>query len=76
MDADQSGRDLSRANYGGANLKAANLTDAYLTGAKLYQTNLEGTNLYGVIGADFTGAWNVPSKLQKGRARVLGVIKP
>ena len=41
----------------GCDFSGANLTGAFLTDA-----DLSGANLDGVIGADFTGAENVPSK--------------
>jgi uncharacterized protein YjbI with pentapeptide repeats len=41
------------------------MTGADLTGANLYEADLEGANLDGVIGADFTGALNVPAKYLK-----------
>jgi uncharacterized protein YjbI with pentapeptide repeats len=43
----------------------ADLSGADLTGANLYEADLEGANLDGVIGADFTGALNVPAKYLK-----------
>jgi len=52
--------DLSGANLTDANLEEAYLVDADLTDANLTGTDLRGANLYGVIGADFTGALNVP----------------
>lgn len=69
--------DLTGADLEGAVLKDANLSGADLSGAKLYSANLRGAdlsgsnligadffdaNLDGVIGADFNGALNVPSK--------------
>jgi uncharacterized protein YjbI with pentapeptide repeats len=56
---------LSEADLAGANLSGANLAQADLTGANLRQANLNGANMFGanltgVIGADFTGALNVP----------------
>ena len=61
---------LSRANLTGANLTgarpmSANLVEADLTGADLTGANLWSANLDGVIGADFTGALNVPAKYLK-----------
>jgi uncharacterized protein YjbI with pentapeptide repeats len=41
------------------------MTGADLTGANLYEADLEGANLDSVIGADFTGALNVPAKYLK-----------
>ena len=54
------GCDLSGANLSWADLNRANLRNANLTGA-----DLEGAFLDGVIGADFTGALNVPEKYLK-----------
>jgi hypothetical protein len=54
--------DLSGANLTGADLTRANLTGADLTRANLTDANLFGADLTGVIGADFTGALNVPPK--------------
>ena len=54
--ADLTGANLTDANLEEAKLEEANLTDANLTGA-----DLRGANLYGVVGADFTGALNVPA---------------
>jgi len=56
-DADLSGADLSNANLIWADLSGANLSGADLSGADLL-----GANLDNVIGADFTGARNVPAK--------------
>ena len=76
-DADLSGADLSdrilqAADLSGAYLFRADLSGAYLNGADLSSatliwTNLSGADLLGanfdnVIGADFTGAINVPAK--------------
>ena len=66
-DADLSGADLFRAKLPGADLTGANLvwTDlsgADLSGADLSGADLLGANLDNVIGADFTGARNVPAK--------------
>ena len=55
--ADLTGTDLSSANLVWANLSGANLSGADLSGADLL-----GANLDNVIGADFTGALNVPAK--------------
>ena len=75
--ADLSGADLSGADLSGAYLFRADLSGAYLNGADLSSatliwTNLSGADLSGadllganldnVIGADFTGALNVPAK--------------
>jgi uncharacterized protein YjbI with pentapeptide repeats len=46
---------LARADLSMANLTDANLTRASLTDAELWLVNLDD-----VIGADFTGALNVP----------------
>jgi hypothetical protein len=51
---------LTKANLDGAYLSFADLTEADLTGA-----DLTGADLDGVIGADFTGALNVPAKYLK-----------
>ena len=78
--ADLSGADLTEANLVKANLTTANLSEATLeianltrakltraklTGAKLTGADLNGANLDGVIGADFSGAYNVPDKYLK-----------
>ena len=55
MDDDLSGKDLT-----GANLKSADLF-----GADLRKADLRYANLDGVIGADFTGALNVPERYLK-----------
>ena len=62
--------DLSGANLTGAYLYGANLTGANLAGADLGVANLIGANLTGadltlVVGADFSGALNVPDKYVK-----------
>ena len=67
---DLSGNDLTGANLTEANLFGANLTGADLTGADLGVANLIGANLTGadltlVVGADFSGALNVPDKYVK-----------
>ena len=51
----------------GASLVGANLRGADLSGASLWQANLSGADLFGahldgVIGADFSGALNVPAR--------------
>ena len=78
--ADLSGADLTEANLVKANLTTANLSEATLeianltrakltgadlTRANLSRANLTGANLDGVIGADFSGAYNVPDKYLK-----------
>ena len=60
--ADLSGADLSGADLSSANLVWANLSGANLSGADLSGADLLGANLDNVIGADFTGALNVPAK--------------
>ena len=67
-DADLSGADLAgaylfRAKLPGADLTGANLVWTDLSGADLSGADLLGANLDNVvIGADFTGARNVPAK--------------
>jgi hypothetical protein len=51
---------LSRADLSGAKLFLANLSRADLSGANLADADLFGADLSGVIGADFSGALNVP----------------
>jgi len=63
--ANLTGADLSDANLTGATLGWANLTGADLTGANLSETDLFEANLDGVIGADFSGAEEVPAKYLK-----------
>ena len=68
--ADLSGADLSGADLTGAYLFRAKLPGADLTGANLVWTDLSGADLLGanldnVIGADFTGAINIPLKYLK-----------
>ena len=75
LQADLSGANLTGANLTGANLTGANLTETDLTGANLdganltnadlFRADLSGAKLYDVIGADFTGALNVPAKYLK-----------
>ena len=60
IDRDLVEADLTEANLTGADLTEANLTEADLTGANLTKVNLKDAILTGVIGADFTGALNVP----------------
>ena len=50
------------ANLKDADLSSANLIWANLSGADLSGADLLGANLDNVIGADFTGARNVPAK--------------
>jgi uncharacterized protein YjbI with pentapeptide repeats len=69
-DADLRGLSLEDANLSGANLSRtmlywAHLERADLTGAILYGADLTDANLDGVIGADFTGALNVPANYLK-----------
>ena len=66
-DADLSGAYLFRADLSGAYLNGADLSSATLiwtnlSGADLSGADLLGANLDNVIGADFTGAINVPAK--------------
>ena len=63
--ADLSGADLSGANLTRADLAYAYLIGANLTDADLTDADLAGANLKYVIGADFTGAKNVPAKYVK-----------
>ena len=60
--ADLSGADLTGAYLFRADLSSANLIWANLSGADLSGADLLGANLDNVIGADFTGARNVPAK--------------
>jgi uncharacterized protein YjbI with pentapeptide repeats len=60
--ADLVGADLTGADLTGANLTNADLRMANLTNANLFRADLYGAKLYDVIGADFTGALNVPAK--------------
>ena len=46
-------------------LSGANLTGANLTEANLFGANLTGADLTLVVGADFSGALNVPDKYVK-----------
>ena len=62
------GASLSYADFTGANLSAANLTGANLGWADLYGPGtiaMTAANLDDIIGADFTGALNVPEKYLK-----------
>jgi len=52
--------DLSGADLFGAKLFLVNLSRADLSGANLADADLFGADLSGVIGADFSGALNVP----------------
>ena len=63
--ADLSGADLSGANLTRADLAYAYLSGANLTDAALTDAALAAANLTYVIGADFTGAKNVPAKYLK-----------
>ena len=63
--ADLSGADLSGANLTRADLAYAYLIGANLTDADLTDADLAGANLKYVIGADFSGAQNVPAKYLK-----------
>ena len=57
---------LQRGNCGpSCFLPMANLANANLTGANLRFANLTGADLAGVIGANFSGALNVPEKYLK-----------
>ena len=64
-DADLTGAHLFRAKLPGADLTGADLVWANLSGANLSGADLLGANLDNVIGADFTGALNVPAKYLK-----------
>ena len=80
VECELSGANLAEAKLSGANLTGAILSDAWLVDADLSGANLSaanltranltdvtlaGANLDGVIGADFTGALNVPKKYLK-----------
>ena len=56
---------LSGADLSGAKLYLANLSGADLSGANLTEADFFGANLDGVIGADLSGALNVPAKYLK-----------
>ena len=56
------GTNLSGADLSGADLVWANLSGADLSGADLSGADLLGANLDNAIGADLTGARNVPDK--------------
>ena len=53
---------LSGADLSGAKLYMANLSGADLSGANLTETDFFEANLDGVIGADLSGALNVPAR--------------
>ena len=57
--------DLRMADLSGAQLYMANLSGADLSGANLTEADFFGANLDGVIGADLSGALNVPAKYLK-----------
>ena len=63
--ADLTDADLKSADLFGADLREANLASAYLGRATLRDADLRDANLDGVIGADFTGALNVPERYLK-----------
>ena len=63
--ADLSGAKLSRVDLSGTQLYMANLSGADLSGANLTETDFFEANLDGVIGADLSGALNVPAKYLK-----------
>ena len=60
------GANLSGADLSGAKLFLAKLSRADLSGANLADADLFGADLSGVIGADFSGALNVPVDADKG----------
>ena len=60
--ADLSGAKLSRVDLSGTQLYMANLSGADLSGANLTEADFFGANLDGVIGADLSGALNVPPR--------------
>ena len=62
---DLTGKDLTGADLTGADLTGAYLTDAVLTSAYLDDADLHGANLRGAIGADVSGARNVPDEYRK-----------
>ena len=59
------GANLTGANLFGAKLTGANLSEADLGVANLIGANLTGADLTLVVGADFSGALNVPDKYVK-----------
>ena len=61
----RAGANLKDADLSSANLIWANLSGANLSGADLSGADLLGANLDDVIGADFSGAKNVPAKYLK-----------
>ena len=63
--ADLSGAKLSLVDLSGPQLYMANLSGADLSGVNLTEADLFGANLDGVIGADLSGALNVPAKYLK-----------
>ena len=63
--ADLTDADLKSADLFGADLREADLSRAYLGRATLRGADLRYANLDGVIGADFTGALNVPERYLK-----------
>ena len=60
--ADLTGAKLSRVDLSGTQLYMANLSGADLSGANLTEADFFGANLDGVIGADLSGALNVPPR--------------
>ena len=60
--ADLSGAKLSLVDLSGTQLYMANLSGADLSGANLTETDFFEANLDGVIGADLSGALNVPAR--------------
>jgi len=60
LDCDLNNANLATWDLTGADLKGADLSNANLTGAIL-----GGARMEGVIGADFSGALNVPDKYLK-----------
>ena len=60
--ADLSGAKLSLVDLSGTQLYMANLSGADLSGANLTEADFFEANLDGVIGADLSGALNVPPR--------------
>ena len=60
-----SNEDLTDKNLPGADLSNTDLPGANLEDANLSSADLNGANLDGAIGADFTGAKNVPAQYLK-----------